>query len=68
MQLTMLPSSFSPLKNLRLKYKAILTSSIRTSTSTSDHITAVYTAPEFIPNTATAAAIASSKFLLAAVN
>ena len=39
-----------------------------TGTSTKGPITAVKASPEFIPNTAIATAIASSKLLLAAVN
>lgn len=40
---------------------------IRTGTSTNGPITAAKASPEFIPNTAMATAIASSKLLLAAV-
>ena len=46
---------------------ATFTRLISTGTSTSGPITAAKAAPELIPNTATATAIASSKLLLAAV-
>ena len=55
-------------KYLPLKYSATFTRLISTGTSTSGPITAAKAAPELIPNTATATAIASSKLLLAAVN
>ena len=55
-------------KNRRWKYRATLTRPISTGTSTSGPITAAKAAPELMPNTATATAIASSKLLLAAVN
>lgn len=57
----------STLKNRRWKYNATLTRPISTGTSTSGPMTAANAAPELIPNTATATAIASSKLLLAAV-
>ena len=47
---------------------ATLTSPIITGTSTRGPITAAKAAPELIPKTATATAIANSKLLLAAVN
>lgn len=50
-----------------LKYWATFTSPIITGTSTKGPITAENASPEFIPNTAIATAIASSKLLLAAV-
>ena len=50
------------------KYKATLTSEIKTGTSTKGPITAANASPELIPNTAIATAIANSKLLLAAVN
>ena len=56
-----------PPKCLRWKYSDTLTSPIITGTSTSGPITAAKAAPELMPNTATATAIASSKLLLAAV-
>lgn len=55
------------MKYFRLKLNATLTSPIITGTSTNGPITAVNASPEFIPNTAIATAIASSKLLLAAV-
>jgi len=58
----------SETKYLRLRYNATFTRAIITGTSTSGPITAVNASPEFIPNTAIATAIASSKLLLAAVN
>lgn len=51
-----------------LKYIATFTRPIITGTSTNGPITAVNASPEFIPKTAIATAIASSKLLLAAVN
>src|SRR3990167_2645520 len=51
-----------------LKYSATLTKPINTGTSTSGPITAANAAPELMPKTATATAMASSKLLLAAVN
>src|SRR5271166_6009511 len=58
----------SLVKNWRWKNNATLTSAIITGTSTSGPITAANAAPEFMPNTDTATAIASSKLLEAAVN
>ena len=55
-------------KYRRWKYSETFTSPISTGTSTSGPMTAANAAPELIPNTATATAIASSKLLLAAVN
>ncbi len=57
----------SEIKYFRLKVNATLTSPIITGTSTNGPITAVNASPEFIPKTAIATAIASSKLLLAAV-
>ena len=54
-------------KYLRWKYSATLTSPISTGTSTSGPMTAANAAPELMPKTATATAMASSKLLLAAV-
>jgi hypothetical protein len=51
-----------------LKYKATFTSAIITGTSTKGPITVVNASPEFIPNTAIATTMASSKLLLTAVN
>ena len=58
----------TPLECKGVRFRATLTRPIMTGTSTSGPITAAKAAPEFIPNTATATAIASSKLLLAAVN
>ena len=55
-------------KYRRWNHKATLTSAIITGTSTSGPMTAANAAPELMPNTATATAIANSKLLLAAVN
>jgi hypothetical protein len=57
--------SFIFRKNLFRKNNATLTREIITGTSTSGPITAVNASREFIPNTAIATAIASSKLLLA---
>ena len=54
-------------KYRRWNQNATLTRPIITGTSTSGPMTAAKAAPESIPNTATATAIASSKLLLAAV-
>jgi hypothetical protein len=54
-------------KYFRSKYKATFTRLIRAGTSTKGPITAAKAAPELMPNTATATAMASSKLLLAAV-
>src|SRR5208337_829411 len=63
------PSSATAMsKWRRWKSNATLTSPIITGTSTRGPITAAKAAPELIPNTATATAMASSKLLLAAVN
>ena len=51
-----------------MKYRATFTNPISTGASTSGPMTAANATPEFIPNTATDTAIASSKLLLAAVN
>ena len=58
----------SSAKHRRRKYSDTLTSPIITGTSTSGPITAAKAAPELMPNTATATAMANSKLLLAAVN
>jgi hypothetical protein len=55
-------------KNRLLAQSETLTSPIMTGTSTRGPTTAANAAPEWMPNTATATAIASSKLLLAAVN
>lgn len=55
-------------KKRRWKESATLTNAIMTGTSTRGPMTAANAAPELIPKTATATAIASSKLLLAAVN
>ena len=55
-------------KYLRWNSRATFTSAIITGTSTSGPITAANAAPELIPNTETATAIASSKLFDAAVN
>lgn len=55
-------------KYLSRNQSETLTSAIKTGTSTNGPITAAKASPEFIPNTAMATAIASSKLLLAAVN
>ena len=52
----------------RWNQKATFTRPIITGTSTSGPMTAAKAAPELMPKTATATAIASSKLLLAAVN
>ena len=66
------PRSSNPIlvrwKYRRWKYSETLTNPIITGTSTSGPMTAAKAAPEWMPNTATATAIASSKLLLAAVN
>ena len=54
-------------ENLCLSFKATFTSPINTGTSTKGPITAAKAAPELIPKTDIATAIASSKLLLAAV-
>jgi len=54
--------------HLFLNQKATLTNAIITGTSTKGPITAAKASPEWMPNTAMATAIASSKLLLAAVN
>ena len=55
-------------KYRRWKYKARFTRAIITGTSTSGPITAANAAPELMPNTDTATAMASSKLFEAAVN
>ena len=55
-------------KYLRWNNNARLTKAIITGTSTSGPITAANAAPELMPNTDTATAIASSKLFEAAVN
>ena len=57
----------SLLKYFFPKNKLTLTKTIITGTSMSGPMTAANAAPELIPNTATATAMASSKLLLAAV-
>ncbi len=53
--------------NLFLIFRATLTRLIKTGTSTSGPMTVAKASPEWMPNTATATAMASSKLLLAAV-
>ena len=55
------------MKYRRWNQNATLTRPIITGTSTSGPMTAANAAPELMPNTATATAIANSKLLLAAV-
>src|ERR1039458_1002652 len=55
-------------KERRRKKSATLTSAIMTGTSTSGPMTAANAAPELMPKTETATAIASSKLFEAAVN
>jgi hypothetical protein len=59
---------FIPLKNFLLNLNATFTRLISTGTSMRGPITVANATPEWIPNTATATAMASSKLLLAAVN
>src|ERR1700746_1786732 len=61
------PASCETGKYRRWKYNATLTSEIMPGTSTSGPITAAKAAPELMPNTDTATAIASSKLFEAAV-
>ena len=61
-------TSLATAKYRRWKYSDTFTNPIITGTSTSGPITAAKAAPELMPNTATATAIANSKLLLAAVN
>ncbi len=56
------------LKYLFFNQRETCTKPINTGTSTSGPMTAANAAPELIPKTAIATAIASSKLLLAAVN
>ncbi len=63
---TALESGFT--KYRRWKYKAKFTKAIITGTSTSGPMTAANAAPELMPNTDTATAMASSKLFDAAVN
>jgi hypothetical protein len=51
-----------------LKYRATFTNPIKAGTSNSGPMTAANAAPELMPKTETATAMASSKLLLAAVN
>jgi len=57
-----------PPNQRRWNQKATFTRAIITGTSTSGPMTAAKAAPELMPNTAMATAMASSKLLLAAVN
>ena len=60
-------SSTLSVKKRFLNHSDTVTSPIITGTSTSGPMTAAKAAPELMPYTATATAIASSKLLLAAV-
>ena len=59
---------FGTVKYLRWNKSAKFTSAIMTGTSTSGPITAANAAPELMPNTDTATAMANSKLFEAAVN
>lgn len=63
----LISASLTSLKYFFCSHKATFTRAISTGTSTNGPITAANASPEFIPKTAMATAIASSKLLLAAV-